>query len=425
MRQKITSVLLLLFMAFSAKAQTMKIYKDNVLVKEYTSAEANKVVYGVGMPIVRMANRFNGNLHSGYVMSDGSENTSDSGTVYTDRIPCMCGDNICLSYNDDGTRKQGEFRYTCFFDVDGKVIGGGAAVSVAKAPANAAYVVLSFSKDIQSGICISNTKLGDLELHPSKEHCVVDAYPSTGLLNAVEEAYKNGCAKVVVHAGNYDLIEEYTAKYGSDYFDNYEGYFTTDNLNDRGLWLENIELDFKLGAKVFCKYNGSNSSVMTYFSAFATGNNVVIDGLDLETNNLRYGIHSDYNMWSDETYMTISNGRFNCYRDCDNTNKAIGAGLGEHVHWIFSNNIFEAKYKGYVARIHNNKSKDAQSQIEFTGNYVADKGWIIVNDYGPSTHVSTCTATGNSWKIELVHTKETKDSEDNFDVTLYDNELRE
>lgn len=223
-----------------------------------------------------------------------------------------------------------------------------------------------------------------------------------GLLAGIENAYNQGAKKVIVEAGTYDLIEEYKEKYGSAYFDNYTSNYNnlSNGYNDRGLWLDNIEVQFAQNAYVTCDYSGDNQNVKDYFSAFAIGGNVVIDGLQLQASNLRYGLHPDFNPG---VYSKFKMKNCDLYHTKGTNGQSIGAGLGFSCDWLFENCIFrtpQGAENSPVVRIHNNASAGARSIINFRNCYVDGSGVIALKWFGQSSLVTKCFITGCSYISE-------------------------
>ena len=245
---------------------------------------------------------------------------------------------------------------------------------------------------------------------------------SIGLLQGLKYCEANNIKKVVVEAGNYDVIAEYEDYYGGDYFDDYVDYSGTDKF-DRGLWLDNIELTFNTGAFVEANYQGNNGNVKQNFSAFATGNNVTIDGLNLEATNLRYGIHADFNTGSELTTITIKNCDLSHWKSSNNNNQAIGAGLGLHTRWEVTNTIFRSMGNYPVFRIHNRGLTAAMGQMIVKDCYIDGEGYFLFNSLGDSDPtpilVSNC-----SWINEPYVGKELPDAEDNMLLIAWNNEQR-
>lgn len=216
------------------------------------------------------------------------------------------------------------------------------------------------------------------------------------LLEGFKRAYDTGCTRIIVEAGSYNIINEYKAEYGDDFFDNYTA--PVDPF-EWGLWVENMEVIFSPGAMVSCHYTGDNENVKTYFAPFNTANNAIIDGLVLDCTECRYGIHADFTKGADRSY-TI-------FRNCDITfakgdanRQAIGAGFGVHDDWLVENCIFRTDVAAYVVRIHNNVSAEAKSRAVFRNCYVDGLGHFRFCHYSDSTEESVIMVTGCTFGAE-------------------------
>ena len=263
-----------------------------------------------------------------------------------------------------------------------------------------------------------------------KKHCIDDEYEyvitnNTGLLCGFKEAHKKGYSSILVKNGLYDLIEEYKEEFGERYFEKYlTGYNDFKNgFFDTGIFIENMKVKFEVGSKVVCNYDGDNMNVKNYFSAFSTGNNVIIDGLVLESSELRYGIHADFNTGKDESYMIIKNCDLSFY-DYKGRCQVLGCGLGEHVNWIIEDNYFHSDYNEAVLRIHNNVSSDSQSRVVLRNNYIDGKGYFLFNNYSSSKLITNIYVYGNSWISAPKIGYETVGSYDNIKMIEYNNETR-
>lgn len=261
---------------------------------------------------------------------------------------------------------------------------------------------------------------------------VIHVRPNTSIysiLQGVKYAYSIGAKKVVVEAGTYDILQEYKSIYGNDYFDNYNGYITSDKF-DRGIWLEDIEIVFSQGALVIADYTGNNNAVKVNFTPFSCGNNVIIDGLTLYARELRYGIHPDFNSGDDVSYMIIKNCDIDFYRTLSEGKwlQCIGAGLGKHVKWEISNCIFRTPSTdawGDCVRIHNNSDADAQSEIIIHNCYIYGIGRFGIYNYGSSTKMSKCLISGCSWETDpLIANESGYTGEPNIETVLFCNEKR-
>lgn len=246
---------------------------------------------------------------------------------------------------------------------------------------------------------------------------------STGILKGLKECYSQGIKKLIVETGTYDVIKEYESYYGSNYFTNYVNYSTSDKF-DRGLWLEDIEIVFSPGAKVVCKYTGSNTNVKAYFSPFSVGNNVIINGLVLDASNCRYGIHPDFNIGTNKSYMKILNSDLKHYKSSTNE-QCIGAGFGIHVDWLIENTIFRSENNTHVFRVHNNSSSDSQSKLIIKNCYIEGPGYFKFNHYGSSSKLSNIMVSGCSYVNKPLLGYETTDSViDNIKLIVFNNEIR-
>lgn len=405
--------------------------KDELLANVYaeisTKAEASELealdkrVADIEKQILVVSNArnlFNPNdsdcLENYYLTSAGVATPISSLSV-TGYISVNEGETIKGYYTQGKSRLKAGLRMVACFDASKNIVAGGvdSQVSSFVVPSGVAYIRITYRNEQSNQLTITN----------STDDSYIPYGEASGLVATIKKAYAEGITQIIVKAGMYDVIAEYKSYFGEDYFDNYQNY-ATDEAFDRGIWLEDISIFFEVGAVVKCVYDGSNQNVIDYFSAFACGNNVEVDGLDLETKNLRHGVHPDYNSGVAVTTMTFKNCIFNSYRDYDYTNKAIGAGFGKHVNWLFDNCIFKAKYEGHVVRIHNNVDGNALSKVRFSNCFVEDKGFFLMSSYSTSTRKSLCIFNNNSWKIEPKHQKETIDSEDNMEILSYNNEKR-
>ena len=252
---------------------------------------------------------------------------------------------------------------------------------------------------------------------------IVEVTDSDSILEGLIEAYNIGASKVIVYAGDYDVISEYENYYGSDYFTNYTTMYNgqVNGKFDFGIWLDGIEIEFKQGAKVYANYTGTNANAIAYFSPFAIGNNAKIDGLVLESSNLRYGIHPDF---QSETYGEIT------FVNCDlsfvkgSSNRAIGAGLGVHSFWTIENCIFRSTQKDEVFKVHNNVSSESKSKIIIKDCYIDGQGFFGFNSYSTSTKITDVLVSNCSWISPPETGLTTPESEDNINLISWNNETR-
>ena len=199
--------------------------------------------------------------------------------------------------------------------------------------------------------------------------------------------------------GEYDIIEHYKQKFGDDYWDNYTGYTSGFGIIGAGLPLySGTKLICSPGAKVSCKYSGENQNVKDYFSAFACGNGYEINGLWLDCENCRYAIHDDFNTVETQFNVTIKNSHI------ENTEQAIGGGMGVCGNYLFENNYIESSVNWYDMRYHNN-ANNAKNRLTFIGNYFAKR--LRIANYGVSAeHTTECFISNNSMMASIIHDNE-------------------
>lgn len=268
----------------------------------------------------------------------------------------------------------------------------------------------------------------ELFLRPLTEEKIKYITTEEGILAGMLDAYSTNATKIVVKSGAYDIIAEYEAEYGTDYFNDYADSYNgqVNGKFDCGIWLDNIEIFFESGVTVTCHYTGENSNVKCYFSAFAVGQNVTIDGLVLDASELRYGIHPDFHT-SPAEYLIIKNCDLHHYKSSSSTvnnNQSIGAGLGLYATWLIENCIFRSDTDHPVLRIHNNASEHAMSSIIIKNCYIVGNGYILLNSYSTSTKQTRALVTGCSWVNPAVVGKETQSSNDNITMYAWNNEVR-
>ena len=255
----------------------------------------------------------------------------------------------------------------------------------------------------------------------TNENNVVKVNNGGSILKGVIKAYEIGAKRVVVESGNYDVISEYKNHFGNTYFDNYAGYQNNADKFTRGIWLENIEVVFAPGAYVTAHYTGSNNAVKEYFSAFATGNNVLIEGLHLRASNLRYGVHPDFNSGIDRTFMTIRKCNVG-HQKTSNNNQAFGCGLGRHVDWTFEDCVFVSYDTSPVLKIHNNENDDCCSTVTIKNCVVEGNGSFLFNAYSKSPHKTNVYVHNTKIPSMVISRgKVTSDSTDNINIVTWGN----
>lgn len=185
--------------------------------------------------------------------------------------------------------------------------------------------------------------------------------------------------------GTYDVIEEYKAHYGSDFFDNYQGYSGVSDPFYRGLWMSTgREIHGDPGAVIKCVYTGSNTKVATLFSCIANAGNVLLENVTINHGNLRYAIHDDYGATTGQKI------EFRNIRFVGSSNGApIGAGLGINTTVIIDGCVFEGNRQTWDINYHGSNSAGADNTNRiYVRNCRGSKGCGFWPN-GPSTALST------------------------------------
>lgn len=300
-------------------------------------------------------------------------------------------------------------------------------------PIEGKYYRFEITKIDQSPLLPANVDTDALSytMYDLNDNVFITVKSGDSILEAVHKAQQKGIRHITVEDGTYDIIAEYKAYYGATYFDDYtDGYNGFANGRyDAGIYLDNVEIKFSPGAEVVAEYTGNNAYVTSFFAAFACGDNVVIDGLNLKCKNLRYGVHPDFShSGSDVSYFTLRNSDLDNYRENDssiNNNCAVGAGLPLHGEWLIENCIFRSVTSNRILRIHNNVAADAKSNLTIKNCYMDGNGHIEVNKYGASTRVTNAIVTGCSWINPAQCNYDSPNySNNNIDMLAFNNETR-
>lgn len=237
-----------------------------------------------------------------------------------------------------------------------------------------------------------------------------------GDFTSLTEAIISGAAKnIYVRKGTYNLISEFEAKYGADFFSNYQH-------TVEGLVLDGHKIYMDSGAKVEFNYTGANADVIQYFSPFIMqGIGGEIYGGEITGINCRYAIHDDVYDNSAHSKSVISG----CVIKYTGTRSAIGGGLGQSSDVLVENNIIESNNTGDSAPsnwnvfYHNTATGNGKSNVKIINNVMTGTArTIVVEGYGTSITKSTAIVTGNKcYSADYV----IYDGADNFDCYIYNN----
>lgn len=317
----------------------------------------------------------------------------------------------------------------CFYDANKNAIGTSATANSATVPENAKYIRISYdsTKVNEIMVCPSTVTVASyIEYGYKFNYTSADdvLYISNG--NSILNALKYSNAKhIIVNAGTYNIVNEYKAEYGADFWENYTGY--SDNTDDfyKGLWIKDRILEMSPNAKIIFDYDGNNENVGINFSIFAVSKNAEIIGGYIKAVNmtgqnysmLRYMVHDDFENW-----LEGSNVYRNIVFDGNVRSSAIiGGGCGIKNRYVVEDCVFLNNLRPYDISYHNNSSEG----VNFIdvhgcyGNSVCAFRW-----FGTGTSITTCIAHDNHFnRIECVaHTTEPNENE-NMVLYAWNNEV--
>lgn len=308
----------------------------------------------------------------------------------------------------------------CIFDSNKElittVLWNGSAVFTT--PSNAAFF----------GISMTTTSLDLVRLvegeHPSGEikqpisaisldqiKTIIVDKTGNGDYSSLTEAVSANTSKkcrIEVRPGTYNLIDEYTALYGSDFFD-------SESFSDEGLVINNgSEIILDTTAIVQFDYTGSNERVSQYFSPFKfSGSGGILKGGQIKCSNCRYAIHDD--TYSSQHDKRIIDGVYIYYRSSRNV--AIGGGLGYSSDVELKNCYVDSGDIGYGVFYHNASYENAESIVKIHDNYFT--AGIYIQPYGSSTLISKAIISNN--KASAVSRITTGMTVDNFEMIAWNN----
>lgn len=315
---------------------------------------------------------------TGYIKADGTINSGATDWVSTDFIP-LNEKVLLLSGRFFGLGTSG--CNIAFYDKEKSFISG-----------------LSPSVN-RSFIDISNMSYLRLSSHTPNLNITADAFFTKGNAEVVVDVNGGGDYTSLLAAlkgtsddtairlrkGVYDVISEYEAFYGSDFFTNYNGYATVSDPFYRGLWLTTgRKIRGDAGAVIRCVYTGSNTKVATLFSCISNAGNVLVENVTIEHGYLRYAIHDDFGARAGQT-IEFRNIRFIGH----STGSVIGGGLGVNTNVIIDGCVFEGNRQPWDINYHGSNSAVADNTniIRIT-NCRGNQGCGFWPN-GPSTALST------------------------------------
>ena len=321
-----------------------------------------------------------------------------------------------------------------FFDAEGINLGF-VTTSTFTTPANTETVALSYrvsggsrqhNKEtmmVEEGSTETTFEAFVYDLNNKKDY-VVDINGSgdfTSLTECVLTAIRTQNAHVLVMPGTYDIISEYQALYGNDFFTNYP-----QNPSDVGIMLRNgITVEFSPNAFVVCEYTGSNTNVQNKFSPINAGpDGFTLINAHVTSKKVRYSVH-DERSGNTDYYV---NHYIGCHfiHDKDSGSgyiQALGGGLGKNGKIIIEDCIFESNNEtGAIVSYHNAQVSGARSDIVIKDTVI--NGTIRFSWYGESTLVSTMLVTNCKLLSEPFTTQETSSYNiENVEIIKWNNAI--
>lgn len=345
---------------------------------------------------------------AGYLQTNGTVKTSASDWGTTPLIPVS---DLAMYLSGRWYSLSGAGYNVCLYNKDGAFLRGynpGGEDSVYDV-SDAAFVRLSSHDPYLS---ISATFFYP---NPSETREVIVDVNGGGEYTSLLAALKATPATTPIRLrpGTYDLIAEYEAFYGADFFTNYEGYSGVSDPFYRGLWLDRgRKIRGDAGAVIRCVYTGSNSSVVTLFSAIANAGSILLENVTLEHGNLRYAIHDDYGAINE----TIE---FRKIRFIGHSNGApIGAGLGLNTTVIIEDCVFEGNRQRWDINYHGSNSAGASNVNKiYVTNCKGNKGFGIWPN-GSATTLSTAFVSNSKFSEITCYRPDGQDASQTMNVEL-------
>lgn len=295
-------------------------------------------------------------------------------------------------------------------------------------PENSKFIRLSIHDDQLSTAQLNKGKLETLYT-PYKLQIPSDMLtPTFDIIvsptdDLIEVLQQNQGKTILLREGTYNIEQIYKNHFDDNYFENYTGYDSGNEYTygvgiGAGLPIFNrTKLVGTSGAKFVFNYTGTNPNVKLYFSCFATGDGITLDGINCNVSNVRYIVHDDYNISGLPYHTIIKNCRFNC-----NVAQCIGGGMGNFAVYEIFNNVFTGSYKENVS-YHNKYSSLAINEMTIKDNYFETR--LSLRHYGLSTQLSNVLVTNNNFGNPIELRKENPDVvNENINLIEWNNIVR-
>lgn len=340
------------------------------------------------------------------------DNTALAGSVYT----FISTKNMTTKYGGLWASVPPEMeKHQCIGTIATYGLAGQIGCSQVIYLTNIGKIYMRYLNDTGSGAVWTSWVSTNNEIHIAKD----GSGDFSTLTEGVNFATSIPNCHVIVHEGVYDIIEEYSALYGSNFFLNYSASETNVGL----VLSNNIVLECCPNVYIKCEYTGSNQNVQNKFSAFNSGpNGFTLMNANIITKKIRYAIHDERSSATDY-YHNIY---LNCNINHDQAGGAgyiqcIGGGLGKNGLIDIENCIFaNPNSTGQIVSWHNARVAGAKSKINIKNSLI--KGTIRFSYWGESTLLSTMIVTGCKMFTNAVVTQETQEySTVNVEILQWNN----
>ncbi len=231
---------------------------------------------------------------------------------------------------------------------------------------------------------------------------------------------------VVVRYGDYDLVAEYKAYFGDDYFTNPSTYASAAGNFAHGLWISERTVTFDAGSRVLYDLTGIDVSYAEgsdrRFSAIVVGHNARIIGLNCVGTNNWYVVHDDDGV-KDYNY---TNEFIDCHIVGDGlvNENVIGAGCQTRSKTVIDgcyldNGVSDANTK--TIRYHNTPY-DGKPQIIVKNTFV--NGKMFFQYYGTQTTKGRVMVNNCSMASAIDVSALSEGQSENFELFAWSNEIR-
>ena len=313
----------------------------------------------------------------------------------------------------------------CFYTKDKTFISGNIGKEkgeiVFTTPEDAHYIRLTMENKYKKYAQLSSSNIDKFfpyrKNNTNRLKVIVSEDGSADFDSLYDALYYTDVSVDVVVRGAINVVNDYKKHYGSNFWENYSGYYNSDDLFLRGYFIAKYRRIYgESNSHLVFNYTGNNSSVGEGFSIIAPTYNNIIENLTIESvsGNCRYLVHEDFATGIGEILYK------NCVFIGTTANGAqFGAGLGVGNIYNIENCMFLGNGNGrYDISFHGNSTPSAttaESRVYLKNCYC--EGNVGFRWYGTSTKVSEAIVNGCTMKkLECIAYN---DQQKNENIKLY------